>query len=239
MLVREMMRDPLLSRMSVVMLDEAHERTLYMDIVVGLLYKIQKKRPDLRLIISSATLDAQAFQTFFNHGSTSPDATATATILQVDGRTYPVDIFYASAPVPDYVAATADAIVDLHLSMPEGDILAFLTGQDEVDKVVELVQSRLELAGARSRRAALVLPMYGGLVHQEQMRVFDRAPENTRKIVVATNIAEASVTIEGIVYVVDCGFVKIKGYNPVTGIECLVVSQKNRATFFLFFLLRC
>lgn len=227
MLVREMMRDPLLARYSVIMLDEAHERTLLMDIVLGLLHKIQQRRPDLRIIISSATLDAEAFRDFFNTNKTGIADKDNAAILSAEGRTYPVDIFYAEEPVPDYLTAAVEAVLAIHASAGPGDILVFLTGQDEVDGAVKRIVERLE--GQKLPDMA-VLPLYGGLSELDQLKVFDTAEGGLRKTVVATNIAEASVTIPGIVYVVDCGFVKMKGYSPASGIESLVVTPISRAS---------
>ena len=236
MLVREMMRDPLLAKYSVIMLDEAHERTLYLDMVVGLLYKIQKKRKDLRLIISSATLDAATFRDFFNTGKAKGASKDAAGVLSIEGRTYPVDVFYAEKPCPDYLQATVKTVLDIHNTQGEGDILAFLTGQEEVDRVCEMI--REQHAGQGGKRALTqaahkqlyILPMYGGLPANDQMKVFDAPPSGHRKVIVATNIAEASVTIEGIVYVIDCGFVKMKGYSPKTGIESLVVTPVSQAS---------
>uniref|UniRef100_A0A2I3N1V2 RNA helicase n=1 Tax=Papio anubis TaxID=9555 RepID=A0A2I3N1V2_PAPAN len=178
MLVREMMVDPLLTKYSVIMLDEAHERTLYTDIAIGLLKKIQKKRGDLRLIVASATLDADKFRDFFNQNETSDPARDTSVILTVEGRTFPVDIFYLQSPVPDYIKSTVETVVKIHQTEGDGDILAFLTGQ----------------------------------------------------VIVATNVAETSITISGIVYVIDCGFVKLRAYNPRTAIECLVVVPVSQAS---------
>ena len=225
-LVREMMRDPLLTKYSVIMLDEAHERTLHLDIVIGLLSKIQKKRKDLRLLISSATMDAEGFKRFFNSSSSNGNAA----IMQIGGRTYPVDIFYSLKSVPDYVAATVQTIIDIHNEQPSGDVLAFLTGQDEVDAVCKELRERAEAQPHQSSVELMPVPFYGGLVASEQLKVFDVAPDGVRKAIIATNIAEASVTIEGIVYVVDCGFVKTKGYSPQTGIESLVVAPVSRAS---------
>lgn len=256
-----MMGDPLLKRYSVIMLDEAHERTVYMDVVVGLLYKIQKKRPDLRLIISSATMDAESFKNFFNHNSTRDKSKDTSAIMSITGRTYPVDIFYSEKPVrdpaarlppvrparpqpvvpsrsllgflkvPNYIEATVKTVFDIHQAEKAGDILAFLTGQDEVDAVCEKLRERAEeIEGHGGLDGLLVLPMYGGLPAMEQMKVFDRPPDGFRKVIIATNIAEASITIEGVVYVVDAGFAKIKGYNPKTGIESLVIAPVSKAS---------
>ncbi|XP_010165678.1 probable ATP-dependent RNA helicase DHX35, partial [Antrostomus carolinensis] len=129
MLVREMMADPLLTRYSVLMLDEAHERTLYTDIAIGLLKKVQKKRGDLRLIVASATLDAEKFRDFFNQNETGDPSKDTSVILTVEGRTFPVDIFYIQSPVPDYIKSTVETAMKIHQMENDGDILAFLTGQ--------------------------------------------------------------------------------------------------------------
>lgn len=235
MLIREMMSDPLLSKYSVIMLDEAHERTLFLDVVVGLLYKVQRKRPDLRLIISSATLDAEEFKSFFNRNATNDSALDTAAILTVEGRTYPVEVQYAEKPVADYVEATVTTALDIHAELSDGDILAFVTGQEEVSAVCERLRARSETYGARGDapsqpKRLLVLPMYGGLPAAEQLAVFEPAPEGVRKVIVATNIAEASVTIDGVAYVIDCGFVKMKGYSPDTGLESLVITPVSQAS---------
>lgn len=172
-LIREMMRDPLLSRYSVIMLDEAHERTVFLDVVVGLLVKVQRRRPDLRVIVSSATLDAEAFRDFFNRNRSGDPAQDTAAIYTIEGRTYPVDIMYAEAPVPNYVTATVDTILDIHYEKPPGDVLAFLTGRDEVEAVVQQLNERL----AQRRRPAHVLPLHGALPAREQLRVRRREEE--------------------------------------------------------------
>ncbi|XP_074646855.1 putative ATP-dependent RNA helicase DHX35 isoform X2 [Tubulanus polymorphus] len=229
LLVREMMKDPLLSKYSVIMLDEAHERTLYTDIVIGLLRKIQKKRPALRLIVASATLDAEKFRDFFNDNPTKDSRLDTAGILTVEGNMYTTDVFYSLNPVPDYMKATVETVVKIHRSEPPGDILAFLTGQDEVDEAVSLL---IEEARRSSKDGMKIwaLPMYAALPSSEQMKVFARTSQNTRKIVVATTIAEASITINGIAYVIDCGFVKFKAVNAKTGIESLVTVPVSQAS---------
>ena len=107
-------------------------RTLYMDIVIGLLQKVQRKRKDLRIIVASATMDAEAFRGFFNDNTTGDPFKDTATILSIEGRTYPVEVFYVDSPAADYLASTVETAVEIHLAEGSGDILAFLTGQDEV-----------------------------------------------------------------------------------------------------------
>ncbi|KAM4738265.1 putative ATP-dependent RNA helicase DHX35 isoform 1-T1 [Anableps anableps] len=231
MLVREMMADPLLKKYSVLMLDEAHERTLYTDIAIGLLKKIQKKRRDLRVIVASATLDAKKFHEFFNLNESGDPNKDTCGILTVEGRTFPVDIFYTVSPVPDYVKATVETVMKIHEMEDDGDVLAFLTGQEEVEKVVSLLQDQARsLSRYGMKKHLRILPMYSGLPYADQMKVFERAPSTVRKIVVATNIAETSITINGIMFVIDCAFVKLRAYNPRTAIESLVVTPISKAS---------
>ncbi|VDI31476.1 ATP-dependent RNA helicase DDX35, partial [Mytilus galloprovincialis] len=229
LLIREIMGDPLLKKYSVIMLDEAHERSLNTDIILGLLRKIQKKRTDLRIIIASATLDAEEMRDFFNNNETGDKSKDTASIMTIEGRNYPVDIHYSLDPVPDYLKCTVETVMKVHNSEKEGDILAFLTGQDEVEAVVRMLIDEAKKI-PRDGHKMKVLPMYGTLPSSEQMKVFERTSRNVRKIVIATNIAEASITINGIVYIIDCGFVKIKAYNPTTGIESLVIIPVSQAS---------
>ena len=153
----------------------------------------------------------------------------TAVIMSIEGREYPVDVFYSVDPVPDYLKGTVETVLKIHRQSEDGDVLCFLTGQEEVENVVSLL---IEEARKLSKDAQklMVLPMYGSLPASEQLRVFHRTPNSTRKIVVATNIAETSITINGVVYVVDCGFVKIKAFNPQVGIESLVIVPLSRAS---------
>ncbi|MGH0164759.1 UNVERIFIED_CONTAM: hypothetical protein FKN15_047917 [Acipenser sinensis] len=222
---------PLCCLHSVLMLDEAHERTLYTDIAIGLLKKIQKKRGDLRLIVASATLDAEKFRDFFNLNESGNPSKDTCGILTVEGRTFPVDVFYTMSPVPDYVKATVETVMKIHESEGDGDVLAFLTGQEEVERVVSmLVEQSRALSRSGMKKHLRALPMYAGLPYSEQMKVFERVPHTVRKVVVATNIAETSITINGVVFVIDCGFVKLRAYNPKTAIESLVVAPVSQAS---------
>ncbi|KFA80500.1 hypothetical protein S40288_02078 [Stachybotrys chartarum IBT 40288] len=235
LLIREALVDPLLTRYSVIMVDEAHERSISTDILLGLLKKIQKKRPELRIIISSATLQAEKFLDFFSSRSDEQakngggnEAQNLSTIVSIEGRAYPVDLLYLDSPAEDYVEKAIDTVLQIHTQEGEGDILVFLTGREEIEYALQTVSER---AGELdSRHGPLqVMPLYAGLSTEQQMYVFDKAPQGTRKVVFSTNIAEASVTIEGIVYVIDTGFVKLRAYNPETGIESLTATPVSKA----------
>lgn len=226
-LLQEMLADPLLQKYGVIMIDEAHERNILTDTVLGLLKKIMKKRSALKVIIASATIDAEFFRNYFN-AKTASTGSDSAVILSVEGRMYPVDYFYIGAPCPDYVKETVNTILKIHKKEGSavGDILAFLTGQEEVLEAVQLLREHT----AQWTNADLqALPMYGTLPNADQLKVFFSAPKGTRKAIIATNIAETSVTIPGIVYVIDCGFVKMKWFDSSSNTDSLVVVPVSKA----------
>jgi ATP-dependent RNA helicase DDX35 len=226
-LTREMLANPLLSEYSVIMIDEAHERNLITDCVLGLLKKIAKKRENLKIIVSSATMDTELFYDFFNFRSKS-NPKDTAVILSVQGRVYENQIFYLDDPCPDYVRATVDTVMKIHHKEPQGDILAFLTGQEEIAQAIRTLREHMELTNV-SEEELRPLPMHGSLTHHDQLRVFFHSPRNSRKVIFATNIAETSVTIPGIAYVIDCGFIKLNWYMADLQINMLIVSPSSQA----------
>ena len=219
MLLREFLTEPDLGAYSALMIDEAHERTLHTDILFGLVKDIARFRPELKLLISSATMDAQKFAKYFDD----------APIFNIPGRRYPVDIHYTPQPEANYLAAAVTTIFQIHITQPRGDILVFLTGQEEIEAAELNLQETARKLGSKVPEM-IICPIYANLPSELQSKIFEPTPPKARKVVLATNIAETSLTIDGIVYVIDPGFVKENVYNSRTGMESLVVTPCSRAS---------
>ena len=218
-LLREFQNDPTLNQYSVIIIDEAHERTINTDVLLGLLKEVLTLRQDLHIIISSATLDAEKFSLFFNN----------APILTVPGKTFPIDIYYTLQPEANYVSATITSIMQIHVSQPvPGDILCFLTGQDEIESCLQILTDICKKMGNKIKEM-LIFPIYASLPSEQQGNIFIQTPNNARKVVLATNIAETSITINGIVHVIDCGLCKEMTFNSKTNMSQLQVVPISKA----------
>jgi pre-mRNA-splicing factor ATP-dependent RNA helicase DHX16 len=220
MLLREFLAEPDLAGYSAMIIDEAHERTLHTDVLLGLLKDLARFRPDLKLIISSATVDSEKFSRYFDD----------APIYNIPGRRFPVVHYHTKAPEADFVEACVMATLQIHVTQPvPGDILVFLTGQEEIEAAAESLTTRTRGLGTKIKEL-IICPVYAALPAEQQAKIFDATPSGARKVILATNIAETSLTIEGIVYVVDCGFVKQNGFNPRTGMESLQIVPISKAS---------
>ncbi|KAK0591465.1 hypothetical protein LWI29_002365 [Acer saccharum] len=218
-LLRESLSNPDLNQYSVIILDEAHERSLNTDVLMGLVKRLIKIRAsNLKILITSATLDGEKVSKFFSN----------CPILNVPGKLFPVEILHSKDRPTSYLDSCLKTAIDIHVREPEGDVLIFLTGQDDIEKLVSMLEDRIQSLQEGSCMDAIILPLHGSLPPEMQVRVFSPPPPNCRRFIVSTNIAETSLTVDGVVYVIDAGYVKQRQYNPSTGMYSLDVVQISK-----------
>lgn len=223
-LLQEMKLDPSLSKYSVLMIDEAHERSLNIDFVLGLVKRVLKERSDFHVIVSSATMNTQAFSDYFDN----------APIVSIDTVTYPVSVIYD--PVDGGITTSTQAGCEKILTKIRGTVGRVLDNDDDGGILIFLPGEKIikdcmdNLLHSNFGRRLHILPLYGRLSKEEQERVFERAPEGKRKVVISTNIAETSVTISDITTVIDSGLCKLNFYSPRTFTSSLIETQVSKAS---------
>jgi ATP-dependent helicase HrpA len=228
-LLAEIQQDRLLRRYDTLIIDEAHERSLNIDFLIGYLAQLLPRRPDLKVIITSATIDPERFAEHFRDAAGEP-----APIIEVSGRTYPVEVRYrplvdpddpASEP-EDQIDGIVEAVEELRREGPGGDVLVFLAGEREIRDTSEALNALPE----RPTDPLDVLPLYARLSAAEQHRVFEPGSSRRRRIVLATNVAETSLTVPGIRYVIDPGLARISRYSQRTKVQRLPIEKISQAS---------
>ncbi len=224
-LLAEIQTDRELRQYDTIIIDEAHERSLNIDFILGYLAQLLPRRPDLKVVITSATIDPERFSRHFGD----------APIIEVSGRTYPVEVRYrplleeeSADSDRDQITAICDAVDELQRE-GDGDILVFLSGEREIrDTADALEKKKLTRAGGAQGHSTEILPLYARLSHAEQHRVFQR--HTGRRVVLATNVAETSLTVPGIRYVIDPGFARISRYSHRTKVQRLPIEAVSQAS---------
>ena len=218
-LLNECIADPNLSKYSCLVIDEAHERSIHTDILIAFIKRCLPNRPDLKVVITSATIDPAIFCAYFS---------GSIPVITVPGRTYPVEVTWGdskkSLVETDYVTEAVTKVFDIHVSKRghPGDILVFLTCPAEIEKACKLAHEML-------KNEAVILPLHGKLQPEDQQKIFDEFPEK-RKVVFSTNVAETSVTIPGIVYVIDTGLSKELCYDPQKNMNSLEIRPISKSS---------
>lgn len=218
-MLREAQLDPLLSQYSVIMVDEAHERNINSDFLIGLLVDIQKKRKDrgmipLKIIVASATLEKDKFEDFF---FAIPEETLS--VIEVPGRLFPIKAYFEEKEVLGYEEAAAEKVMQICQETKKGDILIFMPGKREIEKTKKYIEE----FNTYEHFPLDIITIHANLPIEEQHKIFNHTEK--RKVVIATNIAETSLTVPGIIFVIDSGLVKQMDFNPHTGINSLITKH--------------
>lgn len=217
MLLRECMVDPELKQYSYILIDEAHERSINTDILCALVRDIQSRREDLKVVIMSATLEADLFEKYFQ-----------AKVLYVQGRQYPVEVLYTNVAQRQWIDSLVTTVVQINLEeqSSRGDILAFLTGKEEIEDVARILEEKAKLFPPQTAKL-LVCPLYAAQSSEQQEKAFEKTPKGCRKVVLATNIAETSITVPNIKFVIDSGLVKQKQRTTRENIDSLTLPSSG------------
>ncbi|RAR07266.1 P-loop containing nucleoside triphosphate hydrolase protein [Stemphylium lycopersici] len=247
MLLQEMLRDPNMSQYSAIVVDEVHERSVNVDLILGFLRNliadkesIKARKHPLKVVVMSATADVESLVKFFGDGQASPStektgnkatnsSPSTVSTCYVEGRQYPVKTVYLPQPTQDWIESALKLVFQIHYKEPlPGDILVFLTGQDTIEALEKLINDYAEGMDEEVPKL-LALPLFAALPQHAQQRIFQPTPPRTRRVILATNIAETSVTVPGVRFVIDCGKSKIKQFRNRLGLESLLVKPISKS----------